>query len=119
MRNGMRALRLNRTAGPVPGAAFAAFVFGVVVALGIPAAAQVGTERAVESAVAEVIADGEVSPARARALRVLSRVTLASFDDIAWEYGRERDPARRARLAKSYKSLTGRSIDARYDRLMD
>jgi hypothetical protein len=119
LRNGVRALRLNRSATPVEGAAFASFVFGVVVALGIPAATQFGAERAAESACAEVIAGGEVSPARARALRVVSRVSRASFDNIVWAYNRETDPARKSHLAKSYAELTGKDIEVRYERLTD
>jgi hypothetical protein len=113
LRNGLRALRLNRSAAPVPGAAFASFAFGVVVALGIPATAQAEAERAFESASAEVIAGSEVSPARARALRAIARVSRVSFDEIVWEYNRETDPARKSHLAKSYAELTGRDIEAR------
>jgi hypothetical protein len=46
LRNGLRALRLNRTNAPVRGAAFVAFAFGLVVALGVPAAAHVVARRA-------------------------------------------------------------------------
>jgi hypothetical protein len=119
LRNGLRALRLNRSAAPVRGAAYASFVFGAVVALGIPAAAQVGVERVVETASAEVIAGGEVSPAHARALRAISRFSRSSFDEIVWEYNRESDPTRKAHLAKSYAELTGRDIEASYERMSD
>jgi hypothetical protein len=47
------------------------------------------------------------------------------FDDATtraqfrWEYNREKDPARKSHLAKSYAELTGRDIVARYERLSD
>jgi hypothetical protein len=46
LRNGLRALRLNRTNAPVRGAALVAFAFGLVVALGVPAAAHFVARRA-------------------------------------------------------------------------
>jgi hypothetical protein len=119
LRNGVRALRLNRATAPVRGGAAAAFAFGLVVALGVPAAAQVGARRAVRSTFARVAEGEELSPRRACALRVLALVSGASFDDVARRYGRETDPARRERLAEAYAELTGGDIEARYNRLTD
>lgn len=73
LRNARRALRLNRTTGPVRGGAFVSFAFGLLVALGLPAAAQRGATRAVRSAGAEILAGGELSPRRMRMARAHAR----------------------------------------------
>jgi hypothetical protein len=119
LRNGLRAIRLNRTNAPVPGAVFASFAFGILVALGIPVAAQVGAERAVRLARAELLAGEELSTPRRRIVRLITRASGEQFDDIVREYAVETDPERKQRLAHIYVVLTGKSIEQRYQRWMD
>ena len=111
LRNARRALRLNRTTGPVRGGALVSFAFGLFIALGLPAATQRGAKRAVRSAGAEILAGGELSPRRLRVARALTRVTGETFEYMAEEYSRQTDAERRARLAKAYAELKGEDID--------
>lgn len=113
LRNGFRALRHNRSRAPVPGAALVAMVFGVAVALGLPAAGQAAATRAVNSAFADVLAGRELSPRRARALRVLYYVSGAGFDEAAREYKWTNSAERKERLAEAYAEITGDDISQR------
>ena len=63
----------------------------------------------------------ELSPARLRALRAVAAASgSAAYDKLVWEYGRERDAARRARLARVYAEITaGGDIDRRLAFLND
>lgn len=114
LRNGVRAIRLNRTGAPVPGAVFASVAFGIIVTFGIPMAAQVGAERAVRLARAELLAGEEISTPRRRIVRLITRTSGEQFDDIVREYAVETDPERRQRLAHAYAVLTGEGIERRY-----
>jgi hypothetical protein len=119
-RNARRALRLNRTGVPVRGGAVASVAFGLIFALGVPAAAQRGATRALNSASAEVLAGGELSPPRQRMMRALTLASGATFDDLVRQYNSERDPKRRALLEDAYWELTGKEIaDARRPSLPD
>jgi hypothetical protein len=110
LRNGRRALRLNRATRPVPGASLVSFAFGVALALGVPAAARVAVEREVESAFAEALTGGRLSPMKARALRALTLAAGPCLDGVANEYWSETDYARKAQLAKVYREVTGHEI---------
>jgi hypothetical protein len=117
LRNGLRALRLNRAGAPVRGGAAVSFAFGLAVALGLPAAAQACARRAVESAVSEILAGDAPSPPRVNAVRALSLVSMSPFEGVASRYRHEGDPARRARLAEAYEELTGGDIEEHYNRV--
>jgi len=119
LRNGVRALRLNRAGAPVRGGAAVSVAFGLALAFGLPAAAQVCGRRAVETSVARVVAGEGLSRPRLRAVRALSFVYVSSFDGVVSRYRNERDPERRARLAEAYAELTGRDIDWHYSRWVD
>jgi hypothetical protein len=120
LRNARRALRLNRTGVPVRGGTAVSIVFGLVFALGVPAAAQRGVTRALNSASAEVLAGGELSPPRQRVMHALTLVSGATFDDLVEQYNSEHDPERRALLEDAYWQVTGKEIaDARRPSLLD
>lgn len=111
LRNARRALRLNRTGAPVRGGATASFVFGLVLALGTPAAAQRVAKRVVRSTSAEVLAGTELSPPRQRVMRAVTFLSGETFDDIIRQYEVESEPARRGSLAEAYWEMTGEDID--------
>ena len=82
LRNGWRAAGAGALAGRgSPGLAAAALVCGFIVALGVPAVAHVSVTN-------EAAASGSTI-----------------YDELVWEYRRERDPVRRARLAKAYAEI--------------
>jgi hypothetical protein len=114
LRNGLRAIRLNRTTEPVPGGVFASIAFGILVAFGIPVAAQVGAERAVRLARVELLAGEELSTLQGRIVRIITRTSGEQFDDIVKMYALETDPKGRQRLAHIYAVLTGEDIERRY-----
>jgi hypothetical protein len=116
LRNARRALRLNRTGAPVRGGATASFVFGLALALGMPAVAQRLAARVISSASAEALAGGELSPRRRLVVRALVRVSGESLDDIVKQYSWEPDDARRTSLATAYWEVTGEYIDEAYRR---
>jgi hypothetical protein len=113
LRNGVRALRLYRCARPVRGSWLAAFAFGLLVAIAVPAAAQLAATRALGAAFDEVAAGGELSPRRARAMRAISYVSGARLESRTREYEWTQSAERRAQLAKAYAEVTGRDIENR------
>ena len=119
LRNGLRAIRLNRTTEPASYASFVYVMFGILVALALPVAVQVGAARAVTLAREELLAGGELSPQRERIVRAVTRASGEEFDDIVRQYAAETDPQRRQRLAHAYAVLTGRGIERRYQPWMN
>jgi hypothetical protein len=119
LRNGLRAMRLNRAGAPVRGGAAVSVAFGLALAFGLPAAAHVCARRAVESSVARVVAGEELSRPRARVMRALSFVSMSSFEGVVSRYRNERDPERKARMAEAYEGLTGRDINRHYNQWID
>ncbi|HEX8118660.1 MAG TPA: hypothetical protein VF521_15400 [Pyrinomonadaceae bacterium] len=119
LRNAWRALE-RAGAGPT-GRGVAALACGFIFALGVPAVAPVSLRLEVAAALSDVRAGRELSPARLRVLRRAAAVSgSAAYDEIVWEYSGERDPARRARLAKAYAEITaGGDIERRLRLLQD
>jgi hypothetical protein len=91
---------------------------GLVVACGGPWAAQWYVTQEVSRATEMVLS---ADPAEAaRGVSVLKRFrALADLDQLVIAYGREENPARRARLADSYRELTGDEIEHRLAILRD
>ena len=122
LRNGWRAAGAVGCAGKgSPGLAAAALACGFFFALGAPAVAHVSVRNEVAAALADVREGRELSPARLNALRAAAAVSgSAVYDELVWEYERESDPARRARLAKAYAEITvGGDIERRLAVLLD
>lgn len=122
LRNAWRAAAtLGRGAVGSPARAALALACGFVFALGAPAVAQVSLTNEVEAAMADVRAGRGLSPRRLRALRVAAAASgSAAYDGLVWEYDGERDPARRARLARAYAEITvGGDIERRLAILRD
>lgn len=122
LRNGWRAAGAVGLAGKgSPGLAAVALACGFFFALGAPAVAHVSLTNEVAAALADVREGRELSPARLRALRVAAAASgSAAYDELVWDYRRESDPARRARLAKAYAEITvGGDIERRLSVLED
>jgi hypothetical protein len=122
LRNGWRAAgAVGRAGTGSPGLAAAALACGFVFALGVPGVAHMSIKREVSAALADVRDGRELSPARRRALRMAVETSgFAAYDELVWEYQMERDPARRARIAKAYAEISrGGDIDRRLAFLQD
>ena len=122
LRNGWRAAgAAARSGAGSPGLAAVPHACGVVLAVGVPAVAHMSVKREVRAALADVREGRELSPARLRALRLeAAAVGSSAFDELVWAYRDERDPARRARLAKAYAEITvGGDIEQRLRILLD
>lgn len=118
-RNGARAWAHAQRVGEGRAGVAAALVCGAVFALAAPAGAQWGVTRVVNDSLAGVADGAEPSPAAVLVLRVAGAFLDESFDRLVWDYNRETDPTRRARLAKAYRELTGGDIERRLVRLLD
>jgi hypothetical protein len=89
-----------------------------VLAVGLPLTLQKAAQREVAVAIRSVLAADE--PATAHALaRLRSLGWLTETDAIVWAYQREGDRERQGRLSKFYRSLTGRPIEERLEKLWD
>ena len=119
LRNGRRALRLAQSSDAARAGVAASLAFGFALALCVPIVAHWGAKRTVASAIAEVLESGSLSPAKARTLRLLTRATGATYDEVVWAYQKETDPTRRTQLAKAYAEITSNDIEQRLMRLMD
>ena len=122
LRNGWRAAgAVGRAGRGSPGLAAAALACGFLFALGAPAAAHVSVTNEVAAALEDVREGTELSPERLRALRLAGAASgPAAYDALVWEYRRESDLVRRARLAKAYAQITaGRDIEERLAVLLD
>jgi hypothetical protein len=120
LRNAWRAAAGLGRAGP-PKVAAAALACGFVFALGAPGVVHVSVTKEVAAALADVRAGRELSTRKLQALRAVALVSGdAAYDELVWAYGREGDPARRARLAKVYLDITlGDDIERRLMSLSD
>ncbi len=111
LRNGRRALREARLAGSDTAAALA---LGAVLAISIPLVVQRQTARAVERSVRELsAADGARAEAATRRLGRVHSLTGEGLDELAWAYARQADPARKLRLARAYRDITGLEVEHR------
>jgi hypothetical protein len=107
LRNGWRAAgAVGRAGQGSPGLAAAALACGFFFALGAPAVAHVSVTSEVAAALEDVREGRELSRERLRALRMAAASGSGIYDELVWEYRREGDPVRRARLAKAYEQVT-------------
>lgn len=118
LRNGLRALADARSNATRAGGA-TAFALGAVCVLCVPAATQWSVAEATTSVVNEVRAGKELTPSAMRAMRLATTISGATYDELVWDYEKETDAARRARLAKVYAEITGHNIEQRLARLTD
>lgn len=123
LRNGWRALgAVGRAGHGSPGlAAAAALACGFLFAVGAPTFAHVSMTNEVAAALEDVREGRELSPARLRALRLAGAAAgSAAYDELVWEYRKERNLMRRARLARAYAEITaGGNIEQRLAILLD
>lgn len=120
LRNAWRAAAaLGRVGSPALGAV--ALACGFVLAVGAPAVVHLGVTGEIASAMSDVREGKELSTRKLQVLRAVAAASgSAAYDELVWEYGRERDPARRARLARAYAEITaGGDIERRLAILND
>jgi len=87
---------------------------GAAISVGAPAFAHWRIGRMIEGSLSEVLAGGDVRmDAATRRLTFLSRFVEGEFDQLVLAYGRETDPARKERLARAYREITGGDIERR------
>lgn len=103
------------------GLAVFAFAFGFCFALLLPAVVHVSVTDEVAAALRDVSRGRELSPARLKVLRAAAAGSgSVVYDELVWAYYEERDPTRRARLARAYAEITvGGDIDRRLSSLLD
>jgi hypothetical protein len=118
-RNGRRALRAS--APRLEGTRRAlALAFGATLALGAPAYAHLRVAHAVSHAVEQLTAGDEAQAlATTRRLKVFGWIAPVEFDSLARAYAREPDAAKKARLARAYRELTGSEVEDRLSILND
>lgn len=91
-----------------------------VLALALPALAQLEVSRLVARSAAELAgADAARAASAARTLRVVGWAAGDDLDQLVWAYSNETDAARKERLARAYCDLTGRDIEYRLMVLRD
>lgn len=124
LRNAVRACRVGRP-GPRAASPFfrPAVVVGLGAAVGLPWLAQVSVDREVRRA-AGLVQSGDPAEVEAGArmferLGPIGRTNPGMFDGLVWEYEREGDGGRRARLEEAYRRLTGEDIGHRLMVLRD
>jgi hypothetical protein len=119
LRNAARALKASGTYLGA-GRRAAALTLGAAVSIGAPAYAHLRIERAVKRALPELTSgDDSRAAAAARRLRFASWLGATDFDDLARSYEQETDAARKERLARAYRALTGRDVEERLRMLND
>jgi hypothetical protein len=112
-RNARRALaaagaRMSRAA------LYLTLALGAIVPVGAPAFAHWRVKRTIEVSLSEVLAGGDVrTDAATRRLSYLSWFIEGEFDQLVLAYDRETDPARKERLARAYREITGDDIERR------
>jgi len=91
-----------------------------LVALALPALAQLEVSRLIARSVPE-LASGDAARAEsaARTLQLVGWVADADLDQLVWAYSKETDAARREQLARAYHEATGRDIEHRLMILLD
>ncbi|HVG28723.1 MAG TPA: hypothetical protein VM864_03290 [Pyrinomonadaceae bacterium] len=118
-RNGRRALQAS--AARLEGTRRAlALAFGAALALGPPAYAHLRVAHAVGRAVEQLTGGDEAQAfAATRRLKVFGWIAPSEFDSLVGAYARETDAAKKVRLARAYRELTGREGETRRNVLMD
>jgi hypothetical protein len=118
-RNGRRALRAS--AARLEGTRRAlALALGATLALGAPAYAHLRVAHAVGRAVGQLAAGDEAQAlAATRRLKVFGWIAPVELDSLALAYQREPDAAKKLRLARAYRELTGSDVETRLSILND
>ncbi|MCA1629926.1 MAG: hypothetical protein LC785_18100 [Acidobacteria bacterium] len=118
-RNGRRALRASaaRLGGTRRTLALA---FGAALALGAPAYAHLRVAHAVGHAVEQLTSGDEAQAlAATRRLKAFGWIAPGEFDSLVWAYAREPGAAKKERLARAYRELTGGDVETRLRVLND
>ncbi|HEX8130896.1 MAG TPA: hypothetical protein VF527_17480 [Pyrinomonadaceae bacterium] len=93
---------------------------GAAVPFGAPLFAHWRIQRMIERSLPEVLGgDGARAAAAVRRLSYVSPFVTGEFDEMVSAYGRETDPARKERLARMYREMTGADIQTRMYLLND
>jgi hypothetical protein len=112
-RNARRALKAGG-AWMSRAALYLTLAMGAVIPFGAPAFAHWRVNRLIERSLPEVMGDDETrAAAAAHRLSYLSQFVAGEFDEMVLAYDRETDPARKERLARAYRSITGDDIESR------
>jgi hypothetical protein len=109
LRNGRRALGAAGASGLT-----GPLLLGIVFVLGVPAVAQWRVSRMVTESVQELIGgDAHQQAAATSRLKYLSWIVSRELDDLVWAYTSATDQARKERLARAYREITGEDIEGR------
>ncbi|HEX8458216.1 MAG TPA: hypothetical protein VF656_13020 [Pyrinomonadaceae bacterium] len=118
-RNARRALKSARARLSRAGVCLT-LALGAIIPLGAPAFAQWRVNSMLERSLPEVLGgDERRAAAAARRLSYVSPFVTSGFDPLVAAYQSETDPARRERLARAYRDITGDEIESRLYRLND
>jgi hypothetical protein len=119
LRNARRALAVARVQMPRAGL-HATLLLGATLSLGVPAFAHWRVGKLIEHSLVEVLnGDDAHADAAARRLRHVSWLASGETDQLARAYASTTDPARKARLARAYREMTGGDIEQRLYLLND
>jgi hypothetical protein len=118
-RNARRALRAAR-ARMSRAALCLTFAFGLLAAYGAPAFAHWRVKLMIERSLPDALGNDEArASAGARRLRHLSPFLTGELDLLVRAYSSEANPARKERLARAYREITGGDIETRLSPLSD
>lgn len=118
-RNARRALAFAGAQVPRAGF-FVTLLLGATLSLGMPSFAHWRVGKFVERSLVEVLeGDDARANAAAHRLRLAGWLASSQTDQLALAYGRETDPARKARLTRVYHEITGGDIEHRWLVLTD
>ena len=118
-RNSRRALACAGAQMP-RAALYVTLLLGATLSFGAPSFIHWRAGKLVERSLAEVLeGDDARANAAAHKLRLVGWFASGQTDQLAWAYGRETDPARKARLARAYREITGGDIEHRWFVLSD
>lgn len=112
-RNGRRALRVSASRLGATRRTLA-LAFGATLAFGAPAYTHLRVAHAVAHAVEQLTAGDETQAlATARRLKVFGWIAPVEFDPLVMAYAREPNAAKKVRLARAYRELTGGEVETR------
>lgn len=116
-RNGWRAVRQNNS-GAERASRFSIVVLSALVAVAIPALGQWKATNIVKQSMGEIL-NQDAGPSDSAVRRIKQLRWIVDTDQIVREYQKEVTGARKERLAKAYKDITGTEIEDRLRRLND
>jgi len=112
-RNAIRAFHQARRLLGEP-RAWGTMVLGAVLVVGVPGLLQTWVSLAIRHAITDVARGDSSAMTRLRAW-----YPYAHRDRLVWSYAAERDPARKDRLARAFRDLTGEDVEQRLLRVAD